>query len=150
MMARVVSVNISKEKGTVKEPVQAATLQEGLGIPGDAHGGDGHRQLSLLALESIQKLQAAAPSTQLSPGVFAENITTEGIILHSLPVGTRLQVGDALVEVTQIGKECHQGCEIRKLVGDCVMPREGVFAKVLRGGQVRPGGAVIRVGGETP
>jgi MOSC domain-containing protein YiiM len=137
-MASVVSVNSSGTKGTAKAPVGEGRFVENHGLEGDAHAGPWHRQVSLLGLESYAKMEAKG-AAGLLPGIFAENLTTEGIDLASLPVGTRLEVGGALLEVTQIGKECHGGCEIRHLVGDCVMPREGIFARVIRGGIVKPG-----------
>jgi MOSC domain-containing protein YiiM len=134
----VVSVNISEQKSTRKHPVQGSVTITVLGMEGDAHAGDWHRQLSLLAQESIDKMQGHG--LVLQPGDFAENITTQGLDLLTLPVGTRLQIGAAVtVEVTQIGKECHLGCEIRKLVGDCVMPREGIFAHVVTPGTIQAG-----------
>jgi len=134
----VVSVNISEQKSTRKHPVQGSVTITVLGMEGDAHAGDWHRQLSLLAQESIDKMQGHG--LELQPGDFAENITTQGLDLLTLPVGTRLQIGAAVtVEVTQIGKECHLGCEIRKLVGDCVMPREGIFAHVVTSGTIQAG-----------
>jgi MOSC domain-containing protein YiiM len=137
-MASVVSVNSSGAKGTGKAPVGEGRLVENHGLEGDAHAGPWHRQVSLLGMESYAKMEAKG-AAGLVPGIFAENLTTEGIDLASLPVGTRLEVGGAILEVTQIGKECHGGCEIRSLVGDCVMPREGIFARVIRGGTVKPG-----------
>lgn len=134
-MAKVVAVNISEKKGVVKKPVESINLIVDHGIEGDAHAGKWHRQVSLLANESIDKMRGKG--IDLDYGVFAENITTEGIEVFSLPVGTELQIGEAILEVTQIGKKCHNGCEIRQIVGDCVMPREGIFAKVLKGGQVK-------------
>ena len=133
----VVSVNISEQKGTRKHPLQGPVTITMLGMQGDAHAGDWHRQLSLLAQESIDKMQGHG--LVLQPGDFAENITTRGIDLPSLPIGTRLTVGDVLIEVTQIGKECHTRCAIFYQAGDCVMPKEGIFARVLRGGVVKPG-----------
>jgi MOSC domain-containing protein YiiM len=130
----VLSINISERKGEQKTPVERALLREGHGIVGDAHAGDWHRQVSLLADEDIQTMRGHG--IELPYGAFAENLTTRGIDLASLPVGARLQVGPALLEVTQIGKECHQGCAIFQAVGDCVMPRRGVFARVLRGGEI--------------
>ena len=141
---RVLSVNVSAEKGTAKRPVDVVELRPGCGIPGDAHAGDWHRQVSLLGVESVDKLRNAS-GAELTPGVFAENILIEGIVLYELPVGTRLQIGTALCEITQIGKECHQDCDIRRAVGDCVMPREGVFAKVIEAGEARPGDSVAVV-----
>jgi MOSC domain-containing protein YiiM len=134
---KVISVNTSVEKGTRKVSVPCVLLKPDFGVEGDAHSGSWHRQISLLAVESINKMRDSG--AEVGPGDFAENITTEGVDLASLPVGTRLRLGETLVEVTQIGKECHGGCEIRKLVGDCVMPREGIFARVLKGGRISPG-----------
>lgn len=145
-MARVVSLNISDKKGIVKTPVKEIECIEEFGLKGDAHGGKWHRQISLLANESIDKMKAQGVEG-LDFGKFAENITTEGIILYELPVGTQLKIGETLQEVTQIGKECHHGCAIKQQVGDCVMPREGIFTRVLKGGMVRVGDAIeiIRV-----
>lgn len=140
-MARVLSVNISEKKGTIKTPVAEIQLKLRHGIVGDAHAGDWHRQISLLASESVDTMRAASP-IPLNAGIFAENINTEGIDLKHLPVGTHLRIGETEVEVTQIGKECHKDCAIRQQIGDCVMPREGIFARVLMGGAVRPGDAV--------
>lgn len=137
-MAQVVSVNISERKGTAKHPVPEIQLKYRHGIVGDAHAGDWHRQISLLAEESVDTMRALS-SVPLDAGVFAENINTRGIDLKRLPVGTRLRVGETEVEVTQIGKECHSDCAIKKAVGKCVMPTEGVFAVVIREGAVRPG-----------
>lgn len=147
-MARVTSVNISEKKGTVKHPVEEARLLPHHGIVGDAHAGDWHRQVSLLAEESIDTLRAALPD--LSPGAFAENITTEGIVLKDLSPGTRLRLGETEVEVTQIGKECHGECAIRKAAGTCVMPTEGIFAVVRREGVVHPGDTVEIIKEVTP
>jgi MOSC domain-containing protein YiiM len=130
----ILSINISKETGVPKTPVDRAVLREGHGIEGDAHAGEWHRQVSLLADEDIETMRGRG--VDLPPGIFAENLTTRGIDLSGLPVGSRLRVGPALLEVTQIGKECHQGCAIRRAVGDCVMPRRGVFARVLSGGEI--------------
>jgi MOSC domain-containing protein YiiM len=138
MKGTVVSVNISEKKGTPKTQVNPGVLIENFGLEGDAHAGKWHRQVSLLAVESIEKAKNG-PTDGLCHGVFAENITTEGIELYTLPVGTRLKVGEAEIEISQIGKECHEGCAISKLVGKCVMPREGVFAVVLKGGKVFAG-----------
>jgi MOSC domain-containing protein YiiM len=136
--ARVIAISISEKKGEKKVNLDQGTLREGHGLEGDAHAGEWHRQISLLATESIARIQAKGLA--VSAGDFAENITTEGIELWRLPVGTRLQVGSGvLLEVTQIGKTCHQRCAIFHQVGDCVMPREGIFAKVLTGGIVSPG-----------
>jgi len=138
--AKIVSVNISKDKGDCKTPIAEGELRPETGLVGDAHAGAWHRMLSLLAMESIQTMRDKG--AEVNPGDFAENITTEGVTLHTLPVGTRMTLGDVEVEVTQIGKECHQGCAIRKKVGDCVMPRQGIFVKVLNQGVVRAGDPV--------
>ena len=135
MPGRVVAVCISEKKGERKKPVREISVRENYGIEDDAHAGDWHRQISLLAMESIKKMQAKG--LDVTTGDFAENITTEGIDLPSLPIGTRLEIGDTLTEVTQIGKECHTRCAIFQQAGDCVMPREGIFVKVLRGGTIR-------------
>jgi cyclic pyranopterin phosphate synthase len=134
----VVSVNTSAKKGTVKEPHAEAVLRENYGIEGDAHAGSGPGQISLLAEESISKMSAQG-IPGLKPGDFAENITTSGIELYKLPVGTVLALGDCFVEITRIGKECHQDCAIRQKTGNCIMPSEGVFAKVIRGGRLKAG-----------
>jgi len=139
-MARVTSVNISEKKGTVKHPVTEIQLRVRHGIMGDAHAGNWHRQISMLAEESIDKMREILP--QLKPGAFAENIDTVGIDLKRLPVGTRLRVGETVVEVTQIGKECHNDCAIKKATGECVMPAEGIFVVVVQEGTVRAGDVV--------
>jgi cyclic pyranopterin phosphate synthase len=141
-LAKVVAVNVSEKKGVVKKPCDEIKLVEDFGIQGDAHAGKWHRQVSLLGVESIDKMKKVGINN-LSYGVFAENITTEGVELFTLPVGTVFQINDTLLELTQIGKECHQGCEIRNLVGDCVMPREGIFTKVIKGGTIKPGDEII-------
>lgn len=137
-MAKVKAVCISEKKGEQKHPIEEAFLKIDHGIEGDAHAGNWHRQVSLLAAESVEKVQKVL-DFELKSGDFAENILTEGIELYTLPVGTKLQIGQAQGEVTQIGKECHQGCAIRELAGDCVMPREGIFIKVVKEGTVRAG-----------
>jgi MOSC domain-containing protein YiiM len=135
---KIIAVSISDQKGVPKKNIPEGTLVENYGLSGDAHGGPWHRQVSLLALESIQKMQDLG--LKVRPGSFAENITTQDIVLPELPIGTRLSLGpEALVEVTQIGKVCHDHCAIYRLAGDCVMPREGIFVKVLKGGKVKPG-----------
>ena len=142
---QIVAVCTSKEKGERKTDVGQAELQEGFGLVGDAHGGDWHRQVSLLAIESIDKMRAAG--LDVGPGDFAENLTTQGVNLYTLPVGTRLRVGDSvLLEMTQIGKECHDRCAIYNQAGDCVMPREGVFATVINGGPVKTGDSLEILG----
>jgi MOSC domain-containing protein YiiM len=138
-MARIIAVCKSEKKGTKKTPQPEILIKKDYGVVGDAHADcQTHRQVSLLANESIDKMRGKG--LELQSGDFAENLTTQGIDLCSLPVGTKLKVGErVLLEVTQIGKECHAACAIRKQVGDCIMPREGVFARVIRGGKVRPG-----------
>jgi MOSC domain-containing protein YiiM len=154
IQGKVVAVCTSQTKGGRKKDVGKGMLVAGFGLEGDGHGGDWHRQISLLASESIAKMQAKG--LDVGSGDFAENLTTEGIDLCSLPVGTKLQVGDsALLEITQIGKICHTRCEIYYQAGDCVMPKEGIFAKVLRGGPVARGDRItvmiLETGGkETP
>lgn len=145
-MAKVVSVNISEEKGTQKHPVPEIRLKLRHGIVGDAHAGDWHRQISLLAEESVDTMRQNCP-VPLTDGVFAENINTVNIDLKHLPVGTHLRIGEAEVEVTQIGKECHNDCAIKKAVGTCVMPTEGIFAVVVREGTVRAGDEIEVVEG---
>ena len=140
MPQQLLAVCISKNKGERKTPVQEVKLRQDHGIVGDAHAGNWHRQVSLLAKESIDKMRALG--LDVDNGDFAENLTTEGIELPKLPVGTRLQIGDSLLEVTQIGKECHNRCAIYYQAGDCVMPKEGIFAKVLKEGTLRPGNAI--------
>ena len=139
-MAKVVAVCISERKGEKKHPVDAIELRRHHGIVGDAHAGDWHRQVSLLAQESVDTMRS--PELTLSAGDFAENILTEGITLKTLPVGTRLRVGDALLEITQIGKQCHADCAIKQKTGKCVMPTEGVFAIVIEEAAVRAGDAI--------
>ena len=143
-MARVVAVNISDRKGVIKTPIEKGFFKVDHGLQGDAHAGNWHRQVSLLGVESIDKMKASGAS-DLVPGKFAENITTEGVILYELPIGTKLKVGEVILEVTQIGKECHTGCEIRSLVGDCVMPREGIFARVIKEGYIKAGDQIIEI-----
>ena len=139
-MAEVTAVCISERKGTRKHEVPSIRVQGGHGIVGDAHAGNWHRQISLLAEESVDKMRALGLTLQ--PGDFAENILTRGLELKSLPIGTRLRVGETLLEVTQIGKKCHNDCEIKKLTGSCVMPTEGIFAIVLQEGEIFPGDTV--------
>ncbi|MCI7813714.1 MAG: MOSC domain-containing protein [Lachnospiraceae bacterium] len=142
MTATIKAVCISERKGEQKHPVDEIKLIPDYGIPGDAHAGNWHRQVSLLGVESVLKVQRHL-DFELQPGAFAENILTEGICLYELPVGTKVQIGSALCEVTQIGKECHTDCAIRKIAGDCVMPREGIFVKVLEEGMAKAGEAII-------
>ncbi|MGI6737519.1 MAG: MOSC domain-containing protein [Anaerovoracaceae bacterium] len=137
-MAEIVAVCISEKKGEQKHPVDEVKLRVDHGIVGDAHAGNWHRQVSLLGEESVDKMRAKI-DIELPPGAFAENILTRGITLYTLPIGTRLKIGTAVGEVTQIGKECHYGCAIRRLTGDCVMPREGIFVKILKEGTAGAG-----------
>ena len=134
----ITSINISKEKGVVKTPVDTAICKCNHGIVGDAHAGNWHRQISLLAEESVDTMRAVCPIA-LDSGIFAENINTRGIELRTLPVGTRLRVGETELEVTQIGKQCHNDCEIKRATGKCVMPTEGIFAVVVKEGRVQAG-----------
>jgi len=131
---KILSLNISEKKGEQKKPVPSMELKPDHGIVGDAHAGNWHRQISLLADEDVDTIRGKG--IELNFGDFAENITTRGIDLGSLPVGTRLRMGEAELEVTQIGKECHHNCAVYQVVGDCVMPRRGVFAKVIKGGTI--------------
>lgn len=137
-MGVIKAVCTSPKKGMRKKNVGSGVLVPDFGLEGDAHGGPWHRQVSLLAMESIQKM--VDKGLDVGPGDFAENLTTEGIDLVSLPVGTKLKIGPRCVgEVTQIGKKCHDRCAIYEQAGDCVMPREGIFIKVLKGGPVKVG-----------
>lgn len=136
-MGKVIAVCISEKKGTQKKPVPEIELRPDWGIVGDAHAGHWHRQVSLLALEQIEDFRKRGADIEF--GAFGENIVCEGFDLKTLPVGTRFQIGDCLLELSQIGKACHSHCEIYKIMGDCIMPREGVFTIVLKGGKIRPG-----------
>ena len=142
-MGKLIAICTSEKKGTQKEPVDTAVLQENHGIVGDAHAGNWHRQVSLLGLEKIEAFREKGADVDF--GAFGENLIIEGFDFRNLPVGTRFAIGDALLEMTQIGKECHSHCAIFHMVGDCIMPREGVFAKVLRGGQIKAGDEVIEI-----
>ena len=141
-MAKIIAVCSSEKKGTKKEIIAEGVLREDYGLVGDAHADDStHRQVSLLAIESVNKIQSLG--FDIGPGDFAENLTTEGIDLLSLPVGTHISIGDEIIlELTQIGKECHSGCAIYRQVGKCIMPEEGVFTKVIHGGLVRAGDTI--------
>ncbi len=141
-MAKVIAVCSSKSKGIRKENIKQGRLEKEFGLVGDAHADSAwHRQVSLLAIESIEKIRGMG--LDVGPGDFAENITCEGIELISLPVGTHLTVGDEVIlEISQIGKECHTGCAIFKQTGKCIMPKEGVFARVIHGGWVDTGDAI--------
>ena len=140
-MAKIAAICISEIRGIQKHEIPEAYLRAGHGIEGDAHAGSWHRQVSLLSVDSVAKLQEKL-DFELKHGAFAENILVEGMAVHTLPVGTRLRIGEALCEVTQIGKECHSDCAIRKAAGDCVMPREGIFVKVLESGRIAKGDAI--------
>lgn len=143
---RVVAVCTSARKGERKEPVECGRLVADVGLAGDAHAGT-VRQVSLLCMASINKMRARG--ADVGPGDFAENLTLEGCRAEDMPIGARLSLARGpLLEVTQIGKECHAGCAIRELIGDCVMPREGVFARVVEGGEVRPGDSLEVIGDE--
>ena len=135
-MAKIAAICISDVRGIQKHEIPEAFLKKDWGIEGDAHAGNWHRQVSLLSVDSVAKLQEKL-SFELKHGAFAENILVEGMAVHTLPVGTKLRIGSALCEVTQIGKECHNDCAIRKAAGDCVMPREGIFVKVLESGEIK-------------
>lgn len=143
-MAEIISINISGAKGERKHPVGRAELRVEHGIEGDGHAGKWHRQVSLLAQESIEKMKEKGLA--VGPGDFAENVTTHGVELPALPVGTQIKLGEALVEVTQIGKECHNRCKIFYQAGDCVMPREGIFVRVIRGAVVAEGDTIEVIG----
>lgn len=135
---KVIAINISDKKGVVKNPIEEGLFKEDHGLVGDAHAGNWHRQVSLLGVESTKKMEEKGLIDNCS-GKFAENITTEGIILYEIEVGTKLKIGETIQEVTQIGKKCHSGCAIKEQVGDCVMPREGIFTKIIKGGIIKPG-----------
>ena len=136
-IGKVIAVSISKKKGIPKYNVPVVQLKKDWGIEGDVHAGKWHRQVSLLAMESIEKMKAKG--LKVRPGAFAENITTEFINIPQLHIGDMLEVGEARLEITQIGKECHNRCAIYFTAGDCVMPREGIFAKVVKGGSIKVG-----------
>ena len=136
-MSKVLAICISKHKGTLKNEVREANFIEEFGIEGDAHAGKWHRQVSLLALEKIDDFRNKGGNVDF--GAFGENLVVDGIELHKLPVGQQLQVGEVLLEVTQIGKECHDKCAIYYQVGECIMPKNGIFTRVLKGGKVKVG-----------
>ncbi len=143
MAGIVKSINISEKKGTIKTPILEGQFIEEHGLENDAHAGNsGHRQVSLLAQESINILLEKGGMDIIDVGKFAENITTEGIELYTLPVGTKFKIGESIQEVTQIGKECHSGCEISRVVGTCIMPTQGIFTKVLVSGHVKVGDTI--------
>ena len=140
-IGKVISINISDKKGVIKEPIKEGVFIGSHGLKDDAHSGDWHRQVSLLAIESFYKMENLGIEG-LVPGVFAENITTEGIELFTLPVGTRFKIGETVQELTQIGKTCHTGCAISQKVGKCVMPKEGIFTKIIQGGIIKEGDSI--------
>lgn len=142
-MGKVIAVCISEKKGTQKKEVPEILLREDWGIEGDAHAGRWHRQVSLLALEKFEEFRSKGVAIDF--GAFGENMIIEGFDLSRIPVGTRFAVGDAVLELTQIGKVCHNHCAIYNVMGDCIMPREGVFAEVIKGGTVRPGDSICRL-----
>jgi MOSC domain-containing protein YiiM len=145
---KVIAVNVSPGKGTRKKNVGVACLLPGLGLKDDGHAAPGNRQVSFLAMESIQKMVRLG--LKVGPGDFAENITTQGLDLLSLPLGTRFRIGDrTLLEVTQIGKVCHTRCAIYYQAGDCVMPKEGIFGRVLEGGEIKVGDEIHVLGGNS-
>ena len=137
---KIIAVCTSPEKGMIKHDVREGLLLEELGIEGDAHAGFMHRQVSLIAVEDIRTMMEKLPD--LVPGSFAENLTTEGFDLSALKIGDRLKVGETILEVSQIGKECHTKCEVFKKTGDCIMPQKGIFTRVIRGGRVKTGDTV--------
>lgn len=139
-MGKIMAVNISEKKGTQKRNVHSARVIEDFGIENDAHAGKWHRQVSLLSYEKIEDFKAKGAPVE--DGAFGENLIVEGFDLKTLPVGTKLVCNDVVLEVTQIGKKCHSGCEIYKIMGDCIMPREGIFTRVLHGGTVSEGDSI--------
>ncbi len=141
MIGKVLSINISDKKGVVKYPVEEAFFKINHGIVGDAHAGEWHRQVSLLGIESFERMEISE-GLKLSVGSFAENLTTEGIELFTLPLGTKFKIGETILELTQIGKKCHTGCAISQLVGKCVMPKEGIFTKVVQEGTIQKGDSI--------
>ncbi len=136
-MGKVLAVCTSPAKGTPKQNVQEGNFIQDFGIEGDAHAGKWHRQVSLLSYNKIEEFRKRG--AEVEDGAFGENLVVKGIDFRALPVGTRLGCSDVVLEITQIGKECHHGCQIFQKMGDCIMPREGVFAKVIRGGKIRVG-----------
>ena len=142
-LGKLIAICTSEKKGTQKQQVETAVLRENHGIEGDAHAGNWHRQVSLLGLEKIEEFRARGADVEF--GAFGENLVIEGFDFRNLPVGTRFHIGDVLLEMTQIGKECHTHCAIYHMVGDCIMPREGVFAKVVHGGEIKVGDEVVEI-----
>lgn len=137
---KIIAVCTSPEKGMIKHDVREGLLLEELGIEGDAHAGFMHRQVSLIAVEDIRTMMEKLPD--LVPGSFAENLTTEGFDLSALKIGDRLKVGETILEVSQIGKECHTKCEVFRKTGDCIMPKKGIFTRVIKGGKVKTGDTI--------
>ena len=140
---KVLAICISEKRGTQKKEVSEGKLRENWGLEGDAHAGTWHRQVSLLSFEKIEEFRQRGAEVDF--GAFGENLVVEGLDFRRMPVGTRLRIGESLLELTQIGKECHSHCAIHQAMGDCIMPREGVFAKVLHGGNVKPGDTVLQL-----
>ncbi len=140
-MGKILAICISEKKGTQKHTVPSAKLVEDWGIEGDAHAGKWHRQVSLLSAEKVNDFRAKG--AEVNDGAFGENLVVEGFDLRTIPVGTRFQIGEAVLELTQIGKECHSHCQIYKVMGDCIMPREGVFTRVIKGGEIKPGDEIV-------
>ena len=136
-MGKIIAICMSEKKGTQKHEIDHAIVKEDWGIVGDAHAGNWHRQVSLLSVEKVNDFRDRG--AEVGHGAFGENLVVEGFDLRTLPIGSRFQIGDVLLEMTQIGKQCHSHCEIYKVMGDCIMPREGVFAKVIRGGEIHTG-----------
>ncbi|MBF1715461.1 MAG: MOSC domain-containing protein, partial [Selenomonas sp.] len=147
-MGEIRALCISEKRGTQKHALDRVFFMTEHGIDGDAHAGDWHRQVSLLGLGEIDDFRARGADVDF--GAFGENVVAEGFRFKELPLGTRLHVGDVFLEITQIGKECHSHCQIYHQVGDCIMPREGVFARVLHGGTLRPGDALSLFEGKLP
>lgn len=145
-MGKIIAVNISEKKGTQKKNVHSARVIEDFGLENDAHAGKWHRQVSLLSYEKIEDFKAKGAPVE--DGAFGENLIVEGIDLRNLPVGTKLSCQDVVLEVTQIGKQCHSGCEIYKIMGDCIMPREGIFTRVLHGGVISEGDSITVMEGQ--
>lgn len=137
---KIIAVCSAPKKGMIKHEIGEGTLIEGIGLGGDAHAGFMHRQVSLISMEDISTMMAKLPN--LVPGSFAENLTTDGFDLGQLKIGDRLKVGETLLEVSQIGKECHSHCEVFKQTGECIMPKKGIFTKVIKGGKVRCGDTI--------
>ena len=142
-MGKILGICISEKRGTEKHEIQEANLVKDWGIEGDAHGGKWHRQVSLLSFEKIEDFRAKGAEVDF--GAFGENLIVEGYDLRALPVGTRFQIGDAVLELTQIGKECHSHCQIYKRMGDCIMPREGVFTEVVKSGHIKVGDEITMI-----